>query len=682
MHRIALRVTILVVLLGVLVWNPPPLRNVDGRVSDLLTGWVSHGAPPDDVAIVDIDDHSLEQFGRWPWSRTLLGQMARRTLDSGARLVVFDMMFPEADRAPEPATAPSESLAAAIKGQPAVAGYFPSIGNRAGAARACDVEPLPLAVATPDDSASGAFFHASGAVCTVPEISRAAAGNGFLNVAPDSDGVLRRVPLVIEQQGRYYPSLPLAALVALRRPDSIGLVASAHGASRLLLGDQTISLEGPSLLRLRYRGPRRTFRHLSAGDVLNGSAPREEMRGKIFIVGGSALGFENAAVTPRDPMFPGVEIQATALSNLLHGDFLSRPGWLHQLELGAALLLGLASILLFERSRALWAPLAAVGTIAASWAGCALLLFRTGLLASPLPITVVLAGDVSAFTLINYRRERTRADRTARQLDSAREATREVIEKSESRYQRLVENISEAIVVYDASGRLEFANRRYREWFGLTGKDIGGVAFEDCATPEWRAFLRERRERRMSGVAVDSHCEFEAERADGQLIWIDAQIAAIEKKGGITGCQAALRDVTERKLIEAQYLQAQKMESIGRLAGGVAHDFNNLLTVINGYSDMVLGEMDPQDPNRESLEEIRHAGERAKDLTQNLLAFSRKQLASPRTLNLNQVVKDAAKMFGRLIGEDICFITRLSPELDEVTADPGQLHQAFDDTAP
>jgi signal transduction histidine kinase len=135
--------------------------------------------------------------------------------------------------------------------------------------------------------------------------------------------------------------------------------------------------------------------------------------------------------------------------------------------------------------------------------------------------------------------------------------------------------------------------------------------------------------------------------------------------------EAQLRESQER------YMQAQKLESIGRLAGGVAHDFNNLLTVINGYSEVVLGKLAEDDPLRSSVQEIHHAGERAADLTQQLLAFGRKQMIQPRAVNLNVVVRNAEKMFRRLLGEDIELTTTLSPNLGLVLVDPGQIHQVL-----
>jgi nitrogen-specific signal transduction histidine kinase len=136
-------------------------------------------------------------------------------------------------------------------------------------------------------------------------------------------------------------------------------------------------------------------------------------------------------------------------------------------------------------------------------------------------------------------------------------------------------------------------------------------------------------------------------------------------------------DISERKRLEDQYRQAQKLESVGRLAGGVAHDFNNLLTVINGYSDMVLGDLSAGDPVHDSVTEIRIAGERAAALSRQLLVLSRKQVIRPKDVNLNDIIVEVERMLGRVIGEDIRLESVLSPCLGSVLADSGQLHQVL-----
>jgi PAS domain S-box-containing protein len=150
-----------------------------------------------------------------------------------------------------------------------------------------------------------------------------------------------------------------------------------------------------------------------------------------------------------------------------------------------------------------------------------------------------------------------------------------------------------------------------------------------------------------------------------------------DAKGILKGSVHVLRDVTERKRVEEQLRQAQKMEAIGQLAGGVAHDFNNLLMAIIGYSDLLLARLRDGDHLRKHIQEIKKAGERAASLTRQLLAFSRRQVLVPQVLDLNSVVSDMQKMLRRMIGEDIELLTIPGPDLGQVRADPGQVEQVI-----
>jgi signal transduction histidine kinase len=136
-------------------------------------------------------------------------------------------------------------------------------------------------------------------------------------------------------------------------------------------------------------------------------------------------------------------------------------------------------------------------------------------------------------------------------------------------------------------------------------------------------------------------------------------------------------DITDRKLLEEQLMQSQKLESVGRLAGGIAHDFNNLLTVINGYSGLILQHPEKTDLLPKRMAQIRQAGERAAELTQQLLAFSRKQVIQPKPLNLNTLVYEMEAMLRRLLPENIEMVLRLDPALGEVLADHGQIYQVL-----
>jgi len=140
---------------------------------------------------------------------------------------------------------------------------------------------------------------------------------------------------------------------------------------------------------------------------------------------------------------------------------------------------------------------------------------------------------------------------------------------------------------------------------------------------------------------------------------------------------AVFDNITERRKLEEQLRQSQKMEAVGQLAGGIAHDFNNLLTVINGYAELLQTRIDEKSPLRGNVDEIRHAGDRAASLTRQLLAFSRRQVLQPKALDLNGVISDLGTMLHRLIGEDIELRTHLRPDLGTVLADPGQIEQVL-----
>jgi two-component system, cell cycle sensor histidine kinase and response regulator CckA len=163
-------------------------------------------------------------------------------------------------------------------------------------------------------------------------------------------------------------------------------------------------------------------------------------------------------------------------------------------------------------------------------------------------------------------------------------------------------------------------------------------------------------------------------RKDGSQFPVEVRIRAFEA-GGQSYHLAVARDITARRELEGQLRHAQKMEAVGRLAGGVAHDFNNLLTVINGYTDVLLHEIPPDAPERADLTMIREAGERAASLTAQLLAFSRRSIIAPKPLDLNTVVARLARMCQHIIGEHIALATRLDPTPCMVMADAGQIEQ-------
>jgi len=257
------------------------------------------------------------------------------------------------------------------------------------------------------------------------------------------------------------------------------------------------------------------------------------------------------------------------------------------------------------------------------------------------------------------------------------------LQASERRLIQILEAVPIGIFVTDHEGRSVFANAGAQRILGSGA--VPGLAVDQLAethhayvagTDELYPVERMPIARALSGetIAVD---DMEMRR-EGGVIALHVHGAPIrDNEGKIIAAVAAFIDTTDRRSLEAQLRQTSKMEAVGQLAGGVAHDFNNLLTVIMSYGAMLLDRIDPGDPNREDLQEIAAAADRAASLTRQLLAFSRKQVMQPRLMSINAVVGALENMLRRLIGEDIELQTSLDPDVAMIDADPSQLDQVL-----
>ena len=252
------------------------------------------------------------------------------------------------------------------------------------------------------------------------------------------------------------------------------------------------------------------------------------------------------------------------------------------------------------------------------------------------------------------------------------------LEEHNARLVAVLETTPDFVGITDANFRILFVNRNGRQMVGFgEAEDVSHMHIDACH-PEW-AMKIIMDEGIPSAVRTGTWLgEIALLTRNGKEIPVSQAIVAHKAANGkVEFFSTIMRDLTERKKIEAQLHQSQKMEAVGQLAGGVAHDFNNLLTVINGFSEIVAGTLPPNDPNRKMLQEVSKAGERAASLTRQLLAFSRKQVLEPRVLDLNSVVTNTENMLRRLIGEDVMLWTVLAPALSCVKVDPGQIEQVI-----
>jgi PAS domain S-box-containing protein len=267
--------------------------------------------------------------------------------------------------------------------------------------------------------------------------------------------------------------------------------------------------------------------------------------------------------------------------------------------------------------------------------------------------------------------ERRVEQRTA-ELSRANEDLRHANEMRQS----LIRSAPLAIFSLDLEGRVVFWSPGAERMFAFTASEAIGQA-PPMIPPARRGEFEANITKLRNGETMEA-VECAHERKDGAKV--DAAIWAVPQRddtGKINGFLTFVADITERKQLEEQFRQSQKLEAVGRLAGGVAHDFNNLLTVIMGYIEMLAAEAANSPALLEYAEEIQSAADRASALTGQLLAFSRRQIAQPRVFDLNQTIEHSIKLLGRVIGEDISIRTHFDPSLAMIKADPTHVDQAI-----
>jgi PAS domain S-box-containing protein len=258
-----------------------------------------------------------------------------------------------------------------------------------------------------------------------------------------------------------------------------------------------------------------------------------------------------------------------------------------------------------------------------------------------------------------------------------RKREEEALRRSEASHRSLILGATYGIFRCDVNGKFLAVNPALVAMLGYESEaDLlaANLVHDVIRDPEEgvRLLQQYRQKGRLDGL------EAQWRRKDGTPVPVRLSgRTVLDERGALEGYEVIAENVSERWHLEEQLRQAQKIEAVGRLAGGVAHDFNNLLTIVTGYSDLVLERLGATDAMRAYVEEIKKAGERAASLTRQLLAFGRRQTLAPRALDLNAVVANIDKMLRRLIGENIELTTVLAPELGRVKADPGQIEQVI-----
>lgn len=432
MHLNGALCTLLIVLLH--LFQPDFFSFLDYRIYDRLLG--AAGKPASGrVLIVDLDEETLSRYGQWPWPRYRVEDLLTRIGAMGPAAMGLDMVFAEKDRTsltgvveemnarfgkgivienlPDALGDNDRILAAALTKGPFVLGcQFLFDGEGRGGSRAV-LSPARVNVlgrgAVPEGP--DPFPAASGVLASIPVLADAAGASGFINARPDRDGLLRRVPLLLRYDGGYHAGLGLATLMRAMGTDQLLVETTSGQPDAIRLGEKAIPVDLHGRMLVRFRGRGGHFTTVSGGDFLEGRVPPGQVNGRIVFVGTSAAGLKELRATPLDPVFPGVEVHATVVDNILAGDFLRAPHWASGVSLLLVMVLGLLSTWLLCRARALLSLLILTASLALLAMGTVHLFQGPGLFVSPSFPAITLISNFSWLTFLKFRRE----ERTLRQ---------------------------------------------------------------------------------------------------------------------------------------------------------------------------------------------------------------------------------------------------------------------------
>ena len=328
---------------------PASYQSLDDRVRDFL--FIARGVVPasPEVIIVDIDEKSLHEIGQWPWERTIVATMLQNLTAAKAGIIGLDIVFSEEDKTSphrfseqfylhRPLPNYDAILAQSVHDTPTILGYIFNF-DRSYKVTSPTVPNIPAIFIEKNIPSTHYLLEPSGILASIPSIQNSAYSSGFINNVPDATGSIRSVPLVMRYCDALYPSLAFEMFRIALDADKVMINYSLLGLVSLRAGNMEIPTDRNGRLYLNHRGPGKTFRYLSASDIVNNTFDRKEIEGKFVLIGTSAYGLMDLRSNPFDNIIPGIEIHATVIDNLLNHDMLQRPQWSEVAEISLIILL-------------------------------------------------------------------------------------------------------------------------------------------------------------------------------------------------------------------------------------------------------------------------------------------------------------------------------------------------------
>lgn len=656
---------IAVICAAVYLFRFSAVEHLQFKLTDGIMAVAGDPAPTGKILIVDIDEKTLSAHGRWPWPRDRLAVLLNRIARMGARSIALDFIMAEPDgmvskmiefqlpdgfkieydTLTEPGFLSNNDtiLSETLSHGPFVLGYKFLFEGNSNTDHGCSSHRLQLVrVGKPSELANPPFlFRADGIVCNLETFSKSVSFSGFLNGRIDSDGRLRRLPLLIQFNGEIYPSLALAALLSGAEGVTPTLHQRKDGQVYLTWADHAVPMDDHGNLLIRFPRERSGFPRVSADLILKGEANTADFKDRTVFVGLTASGLTPDYITPSRSTFSAVEVHAQATETMIAKSFSRRPELMIVVEVCLAILIGLlhgyGSVRLGGKATASAVLISLIGL----WGGSAILYQSRGIVFSPLlPGSVILFNGI-VLLLVAYRIR----NREARKgLGEALV----VIRNSERELSSILNAIPDIVFRLDQSGRITFISPAITKYRKQPEELIGRhmlefVAAEDRDLATYR--INERRTGSRSTRDLEVRLLFspakEVNSDVERFFSVSAEgIYDLGKPDSTTflGTQGIARDIEQRKRLEHQLEQSKKMEAMGSLAAGVAHDLNNILGSLIGYPELLLLELPKDSPMRGPLENIRRSGQRAAAIVQDMLTIARRGVQNRDIISLNDTI--------------------------------------------
>lgn len=641
--------------------HPSFITSTNNRATDVIMSLAPSKQPSGSVLIVDIDESSLAEHGQWPWPRDLLARLLGTIEKSGATSIGLDLILAEADRTSpgnnmnEPVrgtstirTSPPDHdqlLASALTKGPFVLGFEFLFKKNDNSETACKLHP-PGIIQINNSSVnpnSTAFFKARGVVCNRQLFSDAVAYSGFLNATPDADGVLRRIPMLIQFGDKLYPSLSLAMLMQHDKSRQISILARENGSFDLVAGENSISVDSQGRLIVPFSRRASATPRVSARDILKGNVSANQIKGKLVLIGSSAAGLDNLYQTPVSQLYSHVDVHAQILDKLLSGHQIIRTRQFLVWEALISLVAAAGACLAIARFGILASAAVSMSCVTGIWICMGLLFHAKGYLLSPLLPTVLVLLNYVILTIFKSRKIQVAAWKRAN-------SSLALLKSSEKELNSIIKTVPDIIFRLDPEGRIIFISPAIAKYADSPDELLGKSIFDLVDPTDIPKALFRLNEKRTGNRATRD--------LEIRMLLPKTQNGSIKEKGyfrisaegiyqsetpsqGTFVCtQGIIHDITEQKKLEEKLLHAQKMEAIGNLAAGVAHDLNNILTGLVAYPDLLLREVPPDSPMYNKITLIQKSGQKAAAVVQDLLTMARCGVKVSEIVNLNFIVME------------------------------------------